>query len=456
MSTPALPTIADAQPLLAAADTLLAGALARAREITKKGAAIDDHQVLAERVAYAATEARAARELLERGAGREERRPRRRAGSRPPRRPAPPTWSRVSSRGSTPASTIWGSATTALRSGLSRRAAREAPRRRRTRRCSAPSAAKSRQRRGRNDWPLDETLEQVRASVREFAEKEIAPHAEHIHRHDETIPEEFIEKMAELGYFGLSMPEEYGGDEMGNLAMILTTEELSRASLAAAGSLITRPEILTKALMAGGTEEQKKHWLPKIAAGELMVGISVTEPDIGSRRRGREVPRGPRDRRRRRRLGHRTARSRGAPSRAAPTCSRCSRAPIPTSSKGPKGLSLFIVAKEPHRGHAFECTQPGGGKHQSARPTRRPATAACTPSRCSSRTGSCPRRTWSAATPASARASICRWAASPRGASRPAVAPAASRRRRSRRPASTSSTASSSASRSSSSGSRST
>ena len=69
---------------------------------------------------------------------------------------------------------------------------------------------------------------------------------------------------------------------MGNVAMCITTEELSRASLAAAGSLITRPEILTKALLAGGTEEQKRHWLPKIAAGELMVGISVTEPDIGS------------------------------------------------------------------------------------------------------------------------------------------------------------------------------
>jgi (2S)-methylsuccinyl-CoA dehydrogenase len=67
------------------------------------------------------------------------------------------------------------------------------------------------------------------------------------------------------------VPEAYGGAEFGNLAMILTTEELSRASLAAAGSLITRPEILTKALLSGGTEEQKKTWLPRIASGELMV-----------------------------------------------------------------------------------------------------------------------------------------------------------------------------------------
>ena len=100
------------------------------------------------------------------------------------------------------------------------------------------------QTRGRNDWPLDELHDQVRAAVREFGEKEVAPEAERIHRTDELVPESFIRGMAELGYFGLAIPEQYGGSEMGNLAMILTTEELSRASLAAAGSLITRPEIL--------------------------------------------------------------------------------------------------------------------------------------------------------------------------------------------------------------------
>src|SRR4029077_16357689 len=121
---------------------------------------------------------------------------------------------------------------------------------------------------GRNAWPLDSTLSEVRSSVRQFAEREIAPHAEHIHRHDELIPERFITAMGELGYFGLSIPESYGGHELGNLAMVLTTEELSRASLAAAGSLNTRPEILAKALLAGGTEAQKQEWLPKIAAGE--------------------------------------------------------------------------------------------------------------------------------------------------------------------------------------------
>src|SRR5882762_7155581 len=72
------------------------------------------------------------------------------------------------------------------------------------------------------------------------------------------------------------------GHALGNLAMILTTEELSRASLAAAGSLITRPEILAKALLAGGTEAQKQAWLPRLAGGEIMCAISVTEPNVGS------------------------------------------------------------------------------------------------------------------------------------------------------------------------------
>ncbi len=77
---------------------------------------------------------------------------------------------------------------------------------------------------GHTPVPLDETLEQVRRSVRQFVEVEVAPQAEHIHRHDELIPESFIAKMGEVGYFGLSVPERYGGFEMGNLAMILTTE----------------------------------------------------------------------------------------------------------------------------------------------------------------------------------------------------------------------------------------
>jgi (2S)-methylsuccinyl-CoA dehydrogenase len=193
--------------------------------------------------------------------------------------------------------------------------------------------------------------------VRAFADREVAPHAERIHRRDELVPESFIEQMGELGYFGLSIPDAYGGFELGNLAMILTTEELSRASLAAAGSLITRPEILAKALLAGGTEEQKRHWLPRLASGELMAAISVTEPDVGSdvasvkcraeRDAGDFVLNGPKA-----------------------WCTFAGRADVlavlartdPDPASGARGLSLFIVPKDRFPGHSFEMVQPGGGR----------------------------------------------------------------------------------------------
>src|SRR5262249_56985344 len=97
--------------------------------------------------------------------------------------------------------------------------------------------------------------------------KEWPPRAQPPPRHADLVPESIINAMRELGYLGMSVPEEYGGQGMGNLPMIIITEELSTASLAAAGSLITRPEILTKALLKGGTEAQKRHWLPPVAAG---------------------------------------------------------------------------------------------------------------------------------------------------------------------------------------------
>ena len=97
------------------------------------------------------------------------------------------------------------------------------------------------------------------------------PHAEHVHRTNADIPEELIEGLAELGGFGLSVPEEYGGFATGGesdyLGMVVATEELSWGSLGIGGSLITRPEILTRALVNGGTEEQKQQWLPQAGDG---------------------------------------------------------------------------------------------------------------------------------------------------------------------------------------------
>jgi len=217
------------------------------------------------------------------------------------------------------------------------------------------------QQRGANhSWLENEIAVMTRDSVRQFAETEVAPRAEHIHRHDDLIPETIIAKMSELGFFGMSVPEEFGGGGMGNLPMIITTEELSRCSLAAAGSLITRPEILTKALLKGGTEAQKTRWLPPIAAGQIMVGISVTEPDVGSdvasvkcRADAAEVG------------GKKGYVINGAKA----WCTFAGRANVlallartdPDFKKGARGLSLFIVEKDARDGHEFEIRQPARG-----------------------------------------------------------------------------------------------
>ncbi len=133
---------------------------------------------------------------------------------------------------------------------------------------------------------LSDDMDMVRDTFRAFAADVVAPHAEHVHRTNGDVPEEIITGLAELGAFGLSVPSEYGGYSEGGhdeyVAMVVATEELSRASLGIGGSLITRPEILTRALVKGGSEEQKRHWLPKLAVAEVMPAVAVSEPDYGS------------------------------------------------------------------------------------------------------------------------------------------------------------------------------
>jgi len=217
------------------------------------------------------------------------------------------------------------------------------------------------QQRGVNHtWIDNELALMTRDSVRQFAEAEVLPIAEHIHRDDDLVPDAIIEKMSELGFFGMSVPEEFGGGGMGNLPMIITTEELSRCSLAAAGSLITRPEILTKALLQGGTDEQKRKWLPPIAAGALMVGISVTEPDTGSDVASVKC---------RADVGEANGQRGYLINGAKAWCTFAGRANVlallartdPDVKKGARGLSLFIVEKDAFAGHAFEMRQPSGG-----------------------------------------------------------------------------------------------
>jgi (2S)-methylsuccinyl-CoA dehydrogenase len=122
----------------------------------------------------------------------------------------------------------------------------------------------------------------IQREFAKFADEQVAPLAEEIHRHDKLIPEPLLSGMAGLGVFGISIPEDFGGTFIDHTTMIIATEELSRGSLGAGGSVITRPEICAKAILAGGTDEQKAKWLPALAAGERVVSVAVTEPDAGS------------------------------------------------------------------------------------------------------------------------------------------------------------------------------
>ena len=133
---------------------------------------------------------------------------------------------------------------------------------------------------------LGEDFAMVADTFHRFALEQVRPHAEHVHRANADIPESVIAGLAELGGFGLSVPEEFGGFSSGGeaeyLGMVVATEELSWGALGVGGSLITRPEILTRALVNGGTLEQKERWLPRLASGDVLAAVAVTEPDFGS------------------------------------------------------------------------------------------------------------------------------------------------------------------------------
>jgi (2S)-methylsuccinyl-CoA dehydrogenase len=209
---------------------------------------------------------------------------------------------------------------------------------------------------------LDADFELVTDTFRRFAEERIKPVAEHVHRENTDVPEEIISGLAEMGGFGLSVPEEYGGFAAGGesdyMGMVVATEELSRGSLGIGGSLITRPEILTRALVRGGTEDQKRHWLPQLADGSVMVAVAVTEPDYGSDVAGIKATA--------------TKADGGWKISGVKTwCTFGARADVlmllartdPDRTKTHRGLSLFVVPKPRAEGHGFEFTQEEtGGK----------------------------------------------------------------------------------------------
>ncbi|MDX1735481.1 MAG: acyl-CoA dehydrogenase family protein [Halioglobus sp.] len=208
---------------------------------------------------------------------------------------------------------------------------------------------------------LGEHHSMMRDTFRRFADEAVAPLAEEIHREDLDIPDAILDPLKEMGLFGLSIPESYGGlqenDEEDTLGMIVVTEELTRGSLGAAGSLITRPEILSRALLKGGTEEQKQHWLPQLAAGDPLCAVAVTEPNYGSDVAGVRLKASPVE------GGWRL-------NGAKTWCTFGGKAGVllvlartdPDMSLGHKGLSMFLVEKPSGGGHAFEVDQDEGGK----------------------------------------------------------------------------------------------
>jgi (2S)-methylsuccinyl-CoA dehydrogenase len=203
---------------------------------------------------------------------------------------------------------------------------------------------------------LGEDFELVRETFHRFAEDKVRPHAEHVHRANADIPEEVIEGLAELGGFGLSVPEEYGGFASGGesdyMGMVVATEELSWGSLGVGGSLITRPEILTRALVYGGTEEQKKQWLPKLASAEILAAVAVTEPDYGSDVAGIVTSASPIE-------------GGWVVNGVKTWCTFAARADVlmllartdPDRAKAHRGISMFVVQKPRGDGHGFVFTQ---------------------------------------------------------------------------------------------------
>jgi len=203
---------------------------------------------------------------------------------------------------------------------------------------------------------LGEDFELVRETFHRFAVDKVRPHAEHVHRANDDIPEDVIEGLAELGGFGLSVPEEYGGFASGGesdyMGMVVATEELSWGSLGVGGSLITRPEILTRALVYGGTEEQKKQWLPKLASAEILAAVAVTEPDYGSDVAGIVTSASP-------------VEGGWAINGVKTWCTFAARADVlmllartdPDRAKAHRGISMFVVEKPRGDGHGFVFTQ---------------------------------------------------------------------------------------------------
>lgn len=215
-------------------------------------------------------------------------------------------------------------------------------------------------------YALDEQHEMFRQTFKKFAEEKVMPLAEKVHRQDLLIPQEVRDGLIELGCFGLSIPQKYGGFQddakPDNTGMVVVTEELSRGSLGIAGSLITRPEILSKAILKGGTEEQKAKWLPLLATGEKMAAVAVTEPDFGSDVAGMKVTATRKESKGQKGWIINGVKTWCTFAGYADTLMVLCRTD-PDMSKRHKGMSILIAEKPRFDGHEFKYDQPEHGGH---------------------------------------------------------------------------------------------
>lgn len=218
---------------------------------------------------------------------------------------------------------------------------------------------------GYRDLPIGEDLDTARTVFREFGRDRIEPFAEALHRHDQDIPDAVIDELAAMGFFGMGIPEEYGGSSTGGdsahshhdlLAMLVATEEITRASMGLAGPFVTRPEILATALMKGGDAAQAKRWLPDVAAGAKMVAVAVTEPGYGSDAANLTV-RAVRDGDHYVIKGVKTWSTFSGRAELLLVMARTG-----TVQQRHKGLSLFVVEKPAFTGHTWTWDSPHGGR----------------------------------------------------------------------------------------------
>ncbi len=192
---------------------------------------------------------------------------------------------------------------------------------------------------------LPPEYETLRRETRRFAEKVVAPMAQELYNREAEIPMEIIRQMAELGYFAMAIPEQYGGLGMDNLSVVIVTEELSRVWLSV-GSVMTRTLIAGGLLLTGGTEAQKQRWLPGIAAGELLPAAAFTEPNAGSDTAGMQLRAVKKDDHTYVLNGQKTWITFANRAHLMTVLARTD----PDMSKRHKGLSMFMVEKEPGDG----------------------------------------------------------------------------------------------------------